>query len=186
MTNLNSRSALHPRWTKAPLAVLSAFEAVVIAIFDPNNAETGPAAFDPWASRRSGDSFGFGDGPFGEDSFGGEGGGPAADGNVTMEPTLIWMGDAQMQVYRQALTVDDVAGSVTQLRSVRFTMDLEETNFPIRKGMIVRVISSTFPTTDTTYEYTVTSGANSALAFKRTIEAESDQSVAGPPISEFN
>lgn len=163
MANLNSRSALHPRWTKAPLSVLRAFEAVVIAIFDPRNAAPGPAV-DPYANRR---------------------GTPPVDGNMTQVGELMWMGDAQMQVYRQALTVDDVAGSVTQLRSVRFTMDLDDTDFIIRKGMIVRIISSKFDTQDTLYEYTVTSAANSALAFKRTIEAESDMSVVAPPITEF-
>lgn len=180
MTNLNTRSALHPRWTRVPQVVLSAFEAVVIAIFDPQNALPGPA-FDPWATGGD-DSFGFGEGPFGQDAFGG----PLGDANMTQVGELLWTGEAQMQVYRQALTVDDVAGSVTQLRSVRFTMDLEETNFPIRKGMIVRVISSKYNTMDTTYEYTVTSGANSPLAFKRTIEAETDQGVYAPPITEHD
>lgn len=186
MTNLNSRSALHPRWTYAPLSVLRAFEAVVIGIFAPNNAESGPNNFDPYASRRGAgaDAFGFGEGPFGEDSFGGVSSG--GSGNATQVPTALWQGEAQMQVYRQSLTVDDVAGSVTQLRSVRFTMDLAETDFVIRKGMIVRVLSSKFDTQDTLYEYTVTSAANSPLAFKRTIEAEADMSVVAPPITEHN
>lgn len=153
----------------------------MIAIFDPENAEPGPA-FDPWSTGGGADSFGFGDGPFGEDAFGG----PIGDSNMTQIGRLLWTGPAQMQVYRQALTVDDVAGSVTQLRSVRFTMDLAATNFPIRKGMVVRIVSSEFNTMDTTYEYTVTSGANSPLAFKRTIEAETDQAVSAPPITEHS
>lgn len=185
MTNLNSRSAVHPRWTSVPQAVLSGFEAVIIAIFAPNNALPGPVNFDPYASRRGtgGEAFGFGDGPFGEDAFGGIGSG--GDGNATQVPTRLWEGPAQLQVYRQSLTVDDVAGSVTQLRSVRITLPLEGTDFPIRKGMIVRVISSTSDTQDLTYEYTVTSAATSALAFKRTIEAEADMMVIAPPITEF-
>lgn len=184
MTNLNSRSALHPRWTKVPLAVLDAFEACVIAIFAPNNALPGPA-FDPYASRRGGsDAFGFGEGPFGEDSFGGVG--DPSVGNNTAIPTLLWEGSAQMQVYRQSLTVDDVAGSVTQLRSVRFTTSLDETQFPIRKGMIVRITECPLNPSATEYEFTVTSAANSPLAFKRTIEAEADQMVLAPPITEYN
>lgn len=186
MTNLNTRSALHPNWTKSALRALDAFEAVTIAIFAPNNALPGPVAFDPWASRRggSGEAFGFGDGPFGEDSFGGVGG--AADGNATQKPTLLWTGRAQMQVYRQSLTVDDVAGSVTQLRSVRFTMSLEDTQFIIRKGMIVRVTATDHDSQDIQYEYTVTSAANSGLAWKRTIEAETDMMVVAPPITDHS
>lgn len=184
MTNLNSRSALHPRWTSAPQGVLRAFEVVVIAIFAPNNALPGPTTFDPYASRRPGaEAFGFGEGPFGEDSFGGIGSDSA--GNASQVPTLLWQGPAQLQVYRQSLTVDDVAGSVTQLRSVRITLPMEGTNFPIRKGMIVRVISSTSDNQDLTYEYTVTSGISSPLAFKRTIEAETDMMVLAPPITEY-
>lgn len=187
MTNLNSRSALHPRWTKAALRVLEAFEAVTISIFAPNNSQPGPVDFDPWAARRGGgEAFGFGEGPFGEDAFGGVGGGPGTDGNATQKPTLLWTGPAQMQVYRQSLTVDDVAGSVTQIRSVRFTMSLEETQFIIRKGMIVRVVATDYDSQDIQYEYTVTSAANSGLAWKRTIEAETDMMVVAPPITEYN
>ena len=185
MTNLNTRSALHPRWTKAALRALEAFEVVTIAIFAPNNAKAGPSDFDPWASRRGGgEAFGFGEGAFGQDSFGGVGG--SANGNATQKPTLLWEGRAQMQVYRQSLTVDDVAGSVTQLRSVRFTMSLEDTQFIIRKGMIVRVLATDYDSQDIQYEYTITSAANSGLAWKRTIEAETDMMVVAPPITDHD
>lgn len=179
MTNLNSRSALHPRWTKAPLAVLRGFETVIIAIFDPNSEASG-WDFDPYAPLAGGE--GFGEGAFGEGAFGGAGTGYPGG---TSLPTRLWQGPAQFQVYRQALTVDDVAGSVTQLRSVRITADPNGPAFPVRKGLIIRVISSPLNPSLESYEVTVTSGMSSALAFKRTIEGEVDQSVIAAPITEF-
>lgn len=159
MTNLNSRSALHPRWTKAPLSVLRAFESVIISIFDPNSEASG-IDYDPYA-RFTGSPPG------------------------TSVPTELWRGPAQMQVFRQTLNADDVAGSVTQLRSVRFTADLSGPSFPVRKGLIVRVLSCPHDPEAVSFEYVVTSGLNSGLAFKRTIETESDQSVIAPPITDF-
>lgn len=180
MTNLNSRSALHPRWTRSPLTVLRAFESVMISIFDPNSELSG-WGYDPYAPV-GGDGFGFGEGPFGEDSFGGGGAGYPGGTSV---PTELWRGSAQMQVFRQTLNADDVAGSVTQLRSVRFTADLDGPGFPVRKGLIVRVTSCPHDPAAESFEYIVTSGLNSGLAFKRTIETESDQSVIADPITDF-
>lgn len=180
MTNLNSRSALHPRWTTAPLAVLRSFETVIIAIFDPNSEASG-WDYDPYAPI-SGGGEAFGEGEFGEDAFGA--GGTGYPGGTSL-PIRLWQGPAQFQVYRQALTVDDVAGSVTQLRSVRITADPNGPAFPVRKGLIVRVISSPLNRTLESYEVTVTSGMTSALAFKRTIEGEVDQAVIVDPITEF-
>lgn len=181
MSNLNSRSALHPRWTYAPLRPLLAFEQCVIAIFDPNSRNSGDN-YNPYAT--SGEGYGFGLGGFGEDTFGGTGsGGPRPLG--TSIPIKLWEGPAQLQVYRQSLTVDDVAGSVNQLRSVRITASKEGVAMPIRKGLIVRVISCELNPTLLSYEVTVTSGMGSALAWKRTIEGEVDMSVVAPPITEF-
>lgn len=181
MTNLNSRGALHPRWTTTPLAVLAAFQTVIIAIFDPNSEASG-WDYDPYA-RFGEPGAGFGEGPFGEDAFGG-GEGTGYPGGTSL-PIRLWQGPAQFQVYRQALTVDDVAGSVSQLRSVRITADPDGPNFPVRKGLIVRVISSPLNPSLESYEVTVTSGMTSALAFTRTIEGEVDQSVIADPITEF-
>lgn len=100
----------------------------------------------------------------------------------TSAPTLLWQGSGQMAVFRQTLNADDVAGSVTQVRSVRFTVDLNGPNLPVRKGLIVRVIECPHDPDAEKYEYTVTSGINSGLAWKRTIEAESDMSVIVDPI----
>lgn len=178
MSNLNSRSALHPRWTKAPLRVLAAFEECIIAIFDPNSTDSGNT-YSPYAAS-GGIVFGFGDGPFGEDSFGG-----VASSDGTSLPIRLWQGPAQFQVYRQALTVDDVAGSVNQLRSVRITAPADGPTMPLRKGLIVRVISCPLNPSLESYEVTVTSGMSSALAWKRVIEGEVDQSVIAPPITEY-
>ena len=68
MSNLNNRSALHPRWTFAPLRPLQAFEQCIIAIFDPNSRDSGND-YDPYDTGIPG--FGFGQGGFGQGGFGG-------------------------------------------------------------------------------------------------------------------
>lgn len=155
MSNLNNRSAVHPRWARWALPTLKAFETVILAIYDPNSEASGNS-YDPYA--------------------------PRTPNTATSRPTLLWQGRGQLQVFRQALNADDVAGSVTQVRSVRFTVDLGGPNLPVRKGLIVRVISCPHDPDAEAYEYTVTSGINSGLAWKRTIEAESDMSVIVSPI----
>lgn len=97
---------------------------------------------------------------------------------------LLWSGEAQMQVFRQTLNADDVAGSVTQLRSVRFTAPLDGPDMPVRKGLIVRVLQCDHDPAAEQYEYIVVSGLNSGLAWKRTIETEVDQAVLVTPIGE--
>lgn len=153
MSNLNNRSAIDPRWTKWALPTLRAFETCIIAIYDPNS-ETSGNDFDPYN--------------------------PTA--GETSTPTLLWSGPGQLAVFRQSLTADDVAGSVTQLRSVRFTVDLDGPNLPVRKGLMIRVLSCPHDRDAEAYEYIVTSGINSGLAWKRTIEAESDMSVIVTPL----
>lgn len=153
MSNLNNRSALDPRWLQWALSTLRAFESVLIAVYDPNTQSAGK----------------------GWDVYAGPGG--------TARPILMWEGPAQMQVFRQTLTMDDVAGSVTQVRSVRFTASLDNVNLPVRKGLIVRVTSCPHDPDAEQYEYVVVSGLNSGLAFKRTIETESDMSAIVSPIT---
>lgn len=154
MSNLNNRSAVDPRWATWALRTLESFETCLIAIYDPNS-ETNGINFNPFLPPPNGTS-------------------PA---------TKLWAGSAQMQVYRQTLTMDDVAGSVTQVRSVRFTADLNGPNFPVRKGLIVRITSCPHDPDAENYEYIVTSGLNSGLAWKRTIEAEVDMSAIVGPIA---
>lgn len=103
---------------------------------------------------------------------------------TTAPMTLVWQGEGQLAVFRQTLNADDVSGSVTQIRSVRFTVPLDGPAMPVRKGLIVRVISCDNDPDATAYEYTVTSGINSGLAWKRTIEAEADMAVIVEPIEE--
>lgn len=100
------------------------------------------------------------------------------------KPTLLWEGQGQLAVFRQTLNADDVAGSITQIRSIRFTVPLDGPDIPVRKGLIVRVVSCPHDPDAEHYEYTVTSGINSGLAWKRTIEAESDMAVIVGPITE--
>lgn len=107
------------------------------------------------------------------------------DNTASSKPTKLWQGMGQLAVFRQTLNADDVAGSVTQVRSVRFTVPLDGPDLPVRKGLIVRVISCEHDPDAEQYEYTVTSGINSGLAWKRTIEAESDMSVIAGPITDF-
>lgn len=124
------------------------------------------AIFDP-VSELNGDNFS----PFGAPT--------------TSVPKLLYTGAAQMAVFRQTLNADDVAGSVTQVRSVRFTTDLNGPDLPVRKGLLVRITSCPHDRDAEQYEYTVTSGINSGLAWTRTIEAESDMGVVVGPITEF-
>lgn len=154
MANLNSRPALHPRWTQWGLTTLAAFAQCTVAIYDPNSAVNGED-YDPYDTA-----------------------------NATSLPTLLWQGEGQVQVFRQSLTVDDVAGSVTQIRSIRFTVAKDGPSIPVRKGLIVRVTTSPEDPELESYEFTVTTGLNSGLAWKRTIEAEADQAVVAPPITE--
>lgn len=153
MANLNKRKSVHPRWATWGLGSLSAFANCVIAIYDPKIENDGEN-FNPYV-------------------------GPATG---TTPAQLLWQGQGQLAVFRQTLNADDVAGSVTQVRSVRFTVDLNGPDLPVRKGLIVRVIESPHDPDAEKYEYTVTSGINSGLAWKRTIEAESDMSVIVGPI----
>lgn len=152
MSNLNNRQAVDPRWTKWALPTLRAFETCVIAIYDPNSELSG-VDFDVYTRD-----------------------------NETAVPTLLWSGKGQLAVFRQSLTADDVAGSVTQLRSVRFTVDLDGPDLPVRKGLMIRVLSCPHDRDAEAYEYIVTSGINSGMAWKRTIEAESDMSAIVGPI----
>lgn len=152
MSNLNNRQALDPRWTSWALPTLRAFENTIIAIYSPNSDING----NDWSP------------------YSGPGG--------TSRPTLLWQGPAQMQVFRQTLTMDDVAGSVTQVRSVRFTSNLERVDLPVRKGLIVRVLAAPHDPDSEKYEYVVVSGLNSGLAWKRTIETESDMGAVVSPI----
>lgn len=158
MSNLNNRPTLHPQWTSFAVPTLRGFHAAVIAIFEPRLYTDPMPEFNPY--------------------------GP--NGNNTVKPRLVWKGAAHLQRYRQALTMDDVAGSVSQVRSVRIQIPYGAVDEPIRKGFIVRVLSDPRSTVAEKYEYTVTSGLDSTLAWQTTIEAESDQGVVAGTITDYS
>jgi hypothetical protein len=94
----------------------------------------------------------------------------------------IWTGKAQMQVFRQTLNAETPAGGITQIRSVRFTVPLEDIRTlatRIKKGQQVHVTSVESIGDDDvmTYQYTITSGVGATLGWTRTIEAETNVSV---------
>lgn len=142
---INARKPTHPRWSATGDFVMEGFENCTIKILDPNS-KVDRDTFDPYA----------------------------AGGELSAPSTLLWEGSAQMQVYRQTLNADDVAGGVTHLRSIRFTTTKKGIVFPVRKGLIVHITSCPNDPSLETYEYIVTSGLNGALAWRRTIECESD------------
>ena len=94
--------------------------------------------------------------------------------------TVLWTGPAQMNVFRQTLNAEVPGGAITQVRSLRFIAPKSGPNFPIRKGLQVRVIRCPEDPGAIRYQYTVTSGLGAGLGWGRTIEAESDMSVILP------
>lgn len=98
----------------------------------------------------------------------------------TAPPLVLWEGVGQLAVFRQTLNAELPAGAITQVRSVRFTVPLDGPDMPIRKGLMVQVVSCEDDPETERYQYTVTSGLNSSLAFDRTIEAEVDMSAILP------
>lgn len=97
-------------------------------------------------------------------------------------PITIWEGWATMDVFRQTLYAELPAGSITQLRSIRFVVpngDIASLTTPIRKGHIVKVINVAEGSDHEiqSYQYTITSAIGGANGWGRTIEAEADQGV---------
>lgn len=142
---INSRKPMDPRWVDTGASVMEGFENCIIQILDMNS-EDDRDTFDPYAKT----------------------------GAQSAPSAVLWEGPAQMQVYRQTLNADDVAGGLTHLRSIRFTTSKRGIVFPVRKGLIVHIISCPNDPILETYEYVVTSGLNGAVAWRRTIECESD------------
>lgn len=71
--------------------------------------------------------------------------------------------------------MDAPAGSVDQVRNVRFTLNKTiSEGIDIRKGQIVRVTSCPLDSSLERYQYIVNSGLNSGWSFRRTIETEVD------------
>ena len=98
------------------------------------------------------------------------------------EPSVLWEGWGQMQVFRQTLNAEIPAGGITQVRSLRFTVahaDIQNISSVIRKGLVLRVTEVKDLGDDDvmSYQYTVTSGVGATLGWTRTIEAEVDAGV---------
>lgn len=93
-------------------------------------------------------------------------------------PAVVWSGRAQMQIFRQTLTVEVPAGGMTQVRSARFT--IHGSTVPvIPRGFIVRVTSvDPAGSQDAmSYQYVVTSALEAPTAFSSTLECEVDMGV---------
>jgi hypothetical protein len=153
--NLNSRLALDPRFRLAGSEALGGFINCTIDLYDMNWGQDGKADEYNWQTNSG----------------------------ATVEPTLLIGGvDAQIQVYRFTLTMDAPVGSVDQVRTVRFTINSEDADgIDIRQGQMVRVTSCEGDSALERYQYTVNSGINSPVSFKRTIECEVDMKrIVGP------
>lgn len=143
--NLNSRPAQDPRWVNAADNTLDGFLSCTIELYAKDQIDDGQAY--NWKTNT------------------GAGG----------TNTLLFAGDAQLQVYRFTLTMDAPAGSVDQVRSVRFTIKGEDIEgVDVRRGQTIRVTSCDNDPTLERYQYIVNSGLNSGAAFRRTIETEVD------------
>lgn len=148
---LNSRSAVHPRWTRHAAQPLTGFLSCVLQLIDPRRDTVDHRDWNPVTNGPSNSA------------------------------TLEWEGPGQLQVFRQTLNAEQPAGGITQIRSLRFTVPINGPQIPVRKGMLIRVIYCPNDDDATRYQYTVTSGINSGLSFMRTIEAESDMSTILAP-----
>lgn len=143
--NLNNRPAIDARWIASVQPTLSGFLNCQIELYDMNLDEAG--ADYNWATNE-----GFG-----------------------ATRTLLYSGEAQLQVYRFTLTMDAPAGSVDQVRNVRFTVNKEEiSGVDVRKGQMIFVTSCENDPALTRFQYVVNSGLNSGASFRRTIECEVD------------
>lgn len=146
-----NRGSVDPRWQAHHRGVLAGFKNAIIQIIDPNTT-LADVGYSAWTNT-------------------------ALNPNA---PIVMWEGAAQLQVFRQTLNAEVPAGAITQVRSVRFTVPIDGPVEPVRKGLIVKVLSCSGDPDATRYQYTVTSGLGSGLGWDRTIEAESDMSVILP------
>ena len=152
MANLHKTGSLHPRWKHTADLPLDDFEAVEIAILDMQMGDDGKD-FN-WYTNSGGRS----------------------------EPTLLYHGPAQFQLYRLTLTMDDVAGSVGQFRPARFTVEEKRLGDQwIGKGNMIRITSAPGNDWLRSYEFIIASGLSAQLAFRRVFEAEVNLAAQVPP-----
>jgi hypothetical protein len=98
--------------------------------------------------------------------------------NTFANPAVAYFtGNAQVNVFRQTLNTFTPVGSITQMRSIRFT--ITDVNFPdgVRKGDRVIVNSCSTAPDLVNYQFTVTSAITSSHPLTHDIEAEADMAV---------
>lgn len=148
---INNRGATHPRWTRSADITLDGFINCTISLYDAQLLADG-VGYD-WKTNT----------------------------NANSEPTLLFRGEAQMQVYRFTLVMDAPAGSVDQVRNARFTINHKDIeNVVIRKGQRIFIDLCEDDHTLEKYQYVVNSGFNSGSSFRRTIETEVDMARVMP------
>lgn len=150
--NLNKRPVIDPRWIQSVQPTLDGFLNCEIELLDVKLDHRG-TGYD-WKTNQ----------------------------NASAPPTVLFAGPAQFQVYRFTLTMDAPVGSVEQVRSGRFTINMEDIGpeLAVRKGQMIRMTSCPNDPSLTHYEYVVNSGLNSGLGFRRTIETEINMSRVTP------
>lgn len=149
---INNRSAIHPRWVRSADPVLDGFINCTISLYDAQLLQDGAQSYD-WRTNT----------------------------NANADPTLLFTGEAQLQVYRFTLVMDAPAGSVDQVRNARFTIEHEDiANVVVRKGQRIFVDACENDHTLEKYQYVVNSGFNSGSSFRRTIETEVDMARVMP------
>lgn len=148
---INNRPSVHPRWNRSADHPLGGFINCTISLYDAQLLQDG-AGYD-WRTNA----------------------------NANSDPTLLFSGEAQMQVYRFTLVMDAPAGSVDQVRNARFTIDHADIEgVVIRKGQRIFIDACESDSTLEKYQYVVNSGFNSGSAFRRTIETEVDMARVMP------
>lgn len=144
---INNRPSVDSRWTKHAAGPLSGFETCSIQVIDPHTVDLGDD-YNPWTNDLG-----------------------AAVGEI------VWSGKGQIAVFRQTLNTFMPVGSITQVRSIRFTTTDVGPLIPVRQGFQVRVTACAAVPDLLTYQYTITSAITSNLAFTRDFEAEADMGV---------
>jgi hypothetical protein len=148
---LNARPSVDPRWRSHTDPTLDGWINCTISLYDAQLLEN--AADYDWKTNTG----------------------------ANAAPTLLFSGEAQMQVYRFTLVMDAPAGSVDQVRNARFTVDHKDIgDIFIRKGQRVFVDACPNDPTLEKYQYVVNSGFNSPWSFRRTIETEVDMARVMP------
>jgi hypothetical protein len=144
---VNNRSSVDPRMLRAVKVPLRGMETATISLIAPNSVDLDDTDWTPWLN------------------------------NLSNTSSVYWSGEAQVAVFRQTLNTFMPVGSITQIRSVRFTVVDDGFPNPVRKGD--RVVVTACPTAPDlrNYQYTITSAITGSLPFSHDIEAEADMGV---------